>query len=50
MCTIEEVTLFLTLASITTSAVDGKFDDLIAISSSCWIQSLKKWSEFLLNK
>ena len=47
---IEEATLFLTLAFITMSAVNGEFDNSIAILSSCWIWSLKKWSEFLLNK
>jgi len=42
MWAMEEAKLFLTLASVTTSAVKGIFDDSIAILSSCWIQDLKR--------
>ena len=49
-CTIEEVTLFLTLASVTIRVFNGVFDDSMARLSSCWICDLKCWSLLLLNK
>ena len=49
-CVIEEAMLFLTLASMTMSVLDGVFDDSMARLLSCWIQDLKRRSEFFLNK
>ena len=50
MYAIEKAILFLTLAFITTSALDGVFDDSIAMLLSYWIWDLKRQSKFFLNK
>ena len=48
MCTMDEVTLFLTLTSVIMRAVDKEVENSIAKVSSCWRRDLKEGSFFLL--
>ena len=50
MCAMDEVTLFLTLASIITRALEDEEENSIAKVSSCWRQDLKKESLHLLKE
>ena len=49
-CMIEEAMLFLTLASVTMSVLDGVFNDSMTRLLSCWIWDLKRQPKFFLNK
>ena len=42
ICAIDDVMLFLTLASVTTSVLDGELEDSIARLSSCWMWFLNR--------
>ena len=48
MCAINKATLFLTLVSVITRAVDEEVEDSITKASSCWRRDLKEGSFFLL--
>ena len=50
MWEMDVATLFLMLASVITSALDGVLEDSRAKLSSCWICDLRFWSLYLLNK
>ena len=50
MCEIEVVILFLMLASMITSTLDGVLEDSRAKLSSCWLHNLRLWLLYLLNK
>ena len=50
MCAMDEVTLFLTLASVIMRALEDEEEDSIAKASSCWRQDLKERSLLLLKE
>ena len=50
MCTMDEVTLFLTLMSVITRALHEEVEKLTARALSCWIQDLKEGSLLLLKE
>ena len=50
MCEMEVAILFLMLASMITSTLDGVLEDSRAKLSSCWLYNLRFWLLYLLNK